>query len=68
MEAIEFIAKYQSYLDTIKLVIKPKYYPALKKLEVIDPHDLVSPNSWFPDENSAMGLVYRLIMKEVKVL
>jgi len=68
MEALEFIARYPEYLETIRKVTKEEYYPALKKLEEIDPHDLVKPDIWFADENAAMGFVYRLFMKEVKAI
>ena len=68
MEAIAFVRKYPEYLETIRKVTKAEYYPALEILEGIDPHDLVKPDSWFADENSAMGFVYRLFLKEVKAL
>ena len=66
MEAIEFIVKYPTYLETIKKVTKDEYYPALKILEETDPHDLVKPETCFADENAAWGFVYRLFMQEVK--
>jgi len=66
MEAIEFIHNYQSYIETIKQVTKDEYLPILLEMGKLDPHDLVKPESWFPDENSALGFVYRLFIKEVK--
>ena len=66
MDAIEFIVRYPEYLETIRKVTKEEYYPALKKLEEIDPHDLVKPDTWFADENAALGFVYRLFMMEVR--
>jgi hypothetical protein len=66
MDAIAFIARYPEYLENIREVTKEEYYPAIEKLEKIDPHDLIKPDTWFADENSAMGFVYRLFMKEVK--
>jgi hypothetical protein len=66
MDAIAFIARYPEYLETIRKVTKEEYYPALEKLEEIDPHDLIKPDSWFADETSALGYVYWLFLKEVK--
>lgn len=66
MEALEFIARYPEYLETIRKVTKEEYYPALKRLEDIDPRDLVKPDTWFADENAAMGFVYRLFILEIR--
>ena len=66
MEAIEFVIKYESYLDEIQQVIKPELYPVLDEFREIDPHDLVTPETWFPQVNAAKGYVWALFMKEVK--
>jgi hypothetical protein len=66
MEAIEFIARYPEYLATIKQVTKDEYLPVLEKMEKMDPHDLIRPDSWFPDENAAFGFVYRLFIQHVR--
>lgn len=42
MESIEFINKYESYIDDISLVIKPELQPILDELRHIDTHNLVS--------------------------
>ena len=66
MEAIDFITNYTSYIETIKQVSKDEYLPILEKMAKWNPHDLVTPKTWFPDDNSALGFVYRLFLKEVK--
>ena len=66
MEAIEFIHNYPSYIETIKQVTKDEYLPILEEMGKWEPHDLIKPETWFPDENSALGFVYRLFLKEVK--
>lgn len=66
MESIEFISKYPEYLQMIKKVTKDKYHPIIEKMEGLDPHDLVTPETWFPDENSAIGMVYRLFISEIR--
>lgn len=66
MNSIEFITKYPDYLQMIKTVTKDEYQSVITKMEGWDPHDLVSPDSWFADENSTIGFVYRLFIREVK--
>ena len=45
---------------------KDEYKPILEAMGKWDPHDLVKPDSWFPDDNSALGFVYRLFLIEVR--
>jgi len=66
MDAIAFIVRYPEYVETIRKVTKEEFYPALKRLEEIDPHDLVKPDSWFADETSALGYVYWLFLNEAR--
>ena len=66
MESIEFINKYPEYLQMIKKVTKEKYHPIIDRMERWDPHDLITPETWFPDENSAIGMVYRLFISEIR--
>jgi len=66
MDAIEFIHNYPSYIETIKQVTKDQYLPIIEEMRKWDPHDLVKPDTWFPDENSAIGFVYRLFLMEVR--
>jgi len=60
MDAIEFIDKYLSYIETIKKVSKDLYIPLLEEMGKWEPHDLITPETWFPDENAAFGFVYRI--------
>lgn len=66
MEAIEFVNNYHQYLDEISQVIKPELQPVLDELRQIDPHDLVSPDSWFQSESEAKGFVWKMFIKRVK--
>ena len=66
MDAMEFVAKYPEYLANIKKVTKAEYQPVLEEMEKMDPHDLVAPESWFPDENAALGFVYRLFILDTR--
>lgn len=66
MNAIEFVNRYKEYLDEIRSVIRPELIPQLDELAHIDPHDLVTPETWFPDEKSARGFIWNLFLKNVK--
>ena len=66
MEAIEFIINYSNYIETIKKVSKEEYIPILESMETWDPHDLITPETWFLDDNASLGFVYRLFIAEVK--
>ena len=66
MDSIEFIGKYPDYIRLIKSVTKEKYYPILDRMENLEIHDVVTPDTWFQDESSSIGFVYRLFIKEVR--
>jgi hypothetical protein len=65
MEAIIFVKNYLNYLDEISQVIKPELQPILDDLKVIDPHDLVRPDTYFDSENSARGFVWSMFIRKV---
>ena len=67
MDAIAFFARYPEYLETIRKVTRDEYLPILEQMEKTEPHDLVKPDSWFPDENAALGYVYRGLYKHEKL-
>ena len=66
MEAIEFVTKYELYLQEIRAVIKPELLPIIDHLKNIDPHDLVSPETYLIDGSHARGYVWRLFLQEAK--
>ncbi len=47
-------------------VIKPELTSILNKLRETDPHDLVSPDTYFISEYQAKGYVWALFMKQVR--
>jgi hypothetical protein len=65
LEAIEFINRYELYLDEISQVIKPELQPIIEELRHIDPHDLVRPDTYFDSENSAHGFVWSMFIRNV---
>ena len=66
MEAFEFISKYDSYHDEIKAVIKPELLPIIDQLKNMDPHDLVTPETYLIDGSHARGYVWRLFLQRVR--
>jgi hypothetical protein len=68
MDAIEFIVKYPEYLQEIRDVVKPELFPLVDELEKIDPHDLLTPASWFPNESSARGYVWSMFLKQAGIV
>ena len=66
MEAIEFINKYESYLEEISNVVKPELLPIIDQLKNIDPHDLITPETYLIDGSHARGYVWRLFLQRVK--
>ena len=63
MEAIEFITKYESYINEIRDVVKPELLPIIDQLKNIDPHDLVTPETYLIDGS---GYVWKLFLQRVK--
>ena len=66
MEAIEFVNNYQTYVKEIEAVVRPEFKPIIQKMLEIDPHDLITPESYFEHENHARGLVWRIFLKKAK--
>jgi len=66
MDAIEFVNHYESYIEEIRSVIRPELFPQLEELARTDPHDLLTPETWFPNENSARGMIWSTFVRSVK--
>jgi len=64
MEAIEFVSNYQNYVTEIEQVVRPEYHSVIGKLKGMDPHDIISPESWFMTKSHARGYVWSLFLKE----
>ena len=65
MDAIEFVCRYPEYVEQLKKVVKPEYQNAVKKLNEIDPHDIVKPEHYFNSEAEAIGVVFRLFLRRI---
>jgi hypothetical protein len=66
MDAIGFVHNYHDYLDEIRLLIKPEFHPILDKLSKMDPHDLISPDSYFFNEDHVKGVILGIILNRIK--
>ena len=65
MEAIEFVIRYPDYIEQLEKVVKPEYSAAIKKLKELDPHDIVRPEHYFNSEAEAVGVVFRLFLRQL---
>ena len=66
MEAIEFITNYETNLEEIREIIKPELRHVIDQLKKIDPHDLVTEETYFMTENQARIHVWRLFLQKAK--
>jgi len=62
MDALEFISQYNNYLQEIEEVIKPKLLPVIQEMKETDPHNLITPDTWFISPNQARGFVWKLFL------
>ena len=61
MTAIQFIDQYTTILEEIDRIIHPDCYAAMRAMFCIDPHDLITPETWFATRDQAVGFVWRMI-------
>ena len=65
METIEFINNYEKYLDEIRVVIQSQLTHIIDDLIELDPHNLVTPDTYFISESHARGFVWSLFLQRV---
>jgi len=65
MDAFEFVMNYEKFMKEIENSIKPELLPILKNLKETDPHDLITPETWFVNTNQARGFVWNLFLQYV---
>jgi len=66
MEAFEFIVQYENFIQEIEQVIKHELLPILEDFKKIDPHDLITPETFFISMSHARGFVWSLFLKNVR--
>lgn len=62
MSAHKFCIDYISMLEMIDACITPEYYPAIRKLYVTDPRDLITPETWFATTDQMIGFLWRQLI------
>lgn len=65
MNSLQFVIKYEAYINEIQQVTKTEFQPAIDALLQIDPHDLVRPDTFFLNESAARGYVWTLFLKKL---
>lgn len=66
MNAITFIGLYDKYVAELEALTKIECQNAIQAMRQTDPHDLISPDTWFQSEYCARGFVYTLFMNECR--
>ena len=66
MDAIEFVIRYPDYVTQLEAVVKPEYLPVIRKLRERDPHDIVKPEHYFNSEAEAVGVVFKLFLRQIR--
>ena len=66
VEAIEFVMNYETYVREIEAVVRLEFKPIIQQMLKIDPHDLITPESYFGHENHARGFVWKIFMQKAK--
>jgi len=66
MDSIDFIIRYPKLVDEMGSVIDPKWKSVLEEMRNIDPHDLVTPNTWFINDSSVRGFLFTIFLNKVK--
>jgi hypothetical protein len=61
----EFVIKYPGYISQLEAVVKPGHLPAIEKLRALDPHDTVRPEHYFNSEAEAVGVVFRMFLRQI---
>ena len=63
MDAMQFVEAYVPMLEEIDQVVHPDFYPIMRQLYRIDPHDLIEPHQCFATRDAAFGFVFRMVAK-----
>jgi hypothetical protein len=66
MDSINFIANYNQYLDELSDVLQEEHQHVIEVLRNKDPHDFMTPETWFSSEMEARGLVWVMFLNQLK--
>ena len=68
MEILKFIRNYEYYLNVLEKIVKPEYQCVLDEMREIDPHELITPDTYFNSGQESFGLVVSLFVKKINKL
>lgn len=68
MEILKFIRNYNYYLNVLEKIVKPEYQVVIEEMREIDPHELITPDTYFNSEQESFGLVVGLLVKKINKL
>lgn len=60
MNSIQFIMKYPVLVNHVSQMVKPEYKIVVEQLKMTDPHDLITPETYFVDDIHALGFVWNM--------
>lgn len=64
---LKFIRNYEYYLNVLEKIVKPEYQVVIDEMREIDPHELITPDTYF-NSNEGFGLVVNLFVKKTNKL
>jgi hypothetical protein len=68
METMVFIRNYEDYLNILEKIVKPEYQGVIEEMREIDPHELITPDTYFNSGQESFGLVVGLLVNKINKL
>ncbi len=66
IEPLMCIDRYMKYVEQIGDVVMKKFDPIIDYMYQLDPHDLITPDTYFSSNNEAIGFVFGLFINFCK--
>lgn len=66
MDAMEFVANYESMLNSFRPHVSEEMDAVIAGMLEIDPHDLISPFAYFVSYRSAIGFLWTIMVGRYK--
>jgi hypothetical protein len=65
MEIHRFIRSYDYYINLLETIVKPEFQEVINEFRETDPHDLVSPETYFSSSQDCLGFIVSLFIKKI---
>lgn len=62
---LKFIRNYEYYLNVLEKIVKPEYQVVIEEMREIDPHELITPDTYFNSNQESLGFVVNLFIKNL---